>query len=132
MGLRRRQARKLGARALVVPKRVLAGLCPVDAGNTVGMRWLSLTVLISAPACAQDQGIAPFPPGPDAILTKQICAHCHDGRVVVGKQYDNAAARRYWTVMIGTDPGSPVAQRVIAYLTTVLGTSDDDGPDAIR
>ncbi|HYZ62061.1 MAG TPA: hypothetical protein VE650_06360 [Acetobacteraceae bacterium] len=92
----------------------------------------SLWLLILLPVAAAAQETAPFPPGPDAALVKEVCSHCHDGRVVVNKRYDEAAARRYWTVMIGTDPDAPVAKRVIAYLTSVLGTSDDEGPDAIR
>ena len=94
------------------------------------MKCWPLMLLLASPAAAQDT--SPFPPGENAALVKQICSGCHDGRLVVSKQYDDQSARRYWRVMMGTDPESDDARKVIAYLTTVLGVSDDGGPDAIR
>ncbi len=63
----------------------------------------------------------PFPAGEHAALTKQICAECHEASLVVRKRYDRASAQRYYKLMTGDDPGSENGQKVIQYLTTILG-----------
>jgi hypothetical protein len=42
-------------------------------------------------------------------------------RTTAMKPYDRASAQRYCTLMSGDDPGSENGQKVIQYLTTVLG-----------
>ncbi|WP_426956291.1 hypothetical protein [Muricoccus radiodurans] len=62
----------------------------------------------------------PFPPGPGAALTREVCTACHGANVVVRRRYDEDEARRLYRLMIG-DPGNERAQRIIAYLTETLG-----------
>ena len=62
----------------------------------------------------------PFPPGKNGKLVKEVCSGCHDSTIVVMKKYDRESARRYYKSMVG-DPDSEQGQKVIEYLTTVLG-----------
>ncbi|NDU93101.1 MAG: hypothetical protein G3I10_10965 [Ferrovum sp.] len=76
---------------------------------------LAAPVLLAA---AND--FAPFPPGENAALVKKTCTECHAANVVLSKQFDEALARRQYKLFVG-DPDSEEGQKVIKYLTTVLG-----------
>ncbi len=84
-------------------------------------RALGWTVLAALPvlgAVADD--FAPFPPGENAALVKKTCTECHSANVVLSTQFDEALARRQYKLFVG-DPDSEEGQKVIKYLTTVLG-----------
>jgi hypothetical protein len=92
------------------------------------MKWLIITLMLAAPALADEGERGIFPPGEGADLANKACTRCHGATVVVTKHYDNASAAHYWKTMVGTDPDSAEARAVIAYLVTVLN-QDDAGPD---
>lgn len=92
------------------------------------MRAFLLLLAMSLPALA-DEDAAPFPPGDGAVLTRKVCTRCHGANLVITKRYDPQSAERYWRTMIGTDPRSAEARKVINYLLTVV-SDDSDGPDA--
>jgi hypothetical protein len=73
---------------------------------------------LSLGAAAEDA--APFPPGENAVLVKKTCTECHAANVVLSTQFDEALARRQYKLFVG-DPDSEEGQKVIKYLTTVLG-----------
>jgi hypothetical protein len=77
-----------------------------------------LTAMPLAYALADD--IAPFPPGENAALVKKTCTECHAATIVVSTQFTEALARRQYKLFVG-DPDSEDGQKVIKYLTTVLG-----------
>jgi hypothetical protein len=77
-----------------------------------------LTALCSANARADD--IAPFPPGDNAALVKKTCTECHGAGIIMSTQFDEKLARRQYKLFVG-DPDSEDGQKVIKYLTTVLG-----------
>ena len=79
---------------------------------------LSLVTLSCSIARADD--FAPFPPGENAALVKKTCTECHAANVVLSAQFDQALARKQYKLFVG-DPDSEDGQKVIKYLTTVLG-----------
>jgi hypothetical protein len=92
------------------------------------MKWLMMTLLLAGPA-AGDTPNGSFPPGGGVALTQKICTRCHGANLILSKIFDAASAERYWRTMVGTDPNSDEARKVITYLSTVLG-EDNGGPDA--
>jgi hypothetical protein len=96
----------------------------VRPASHIYLATLIASVLFSLEARAIDTADTkafPFPAGEHAALTKQVCAECHEASIVVRKRYDKASAQRYYKLMTGDDPASENGQRVIQYLTTVLG-----------
>ncbi len=63
---------------------------------------------------------APFPPGKNAKLVKQVCTSCHDAEMVYMRSYDEKSARKYYELYV-SDPNAEQEQKVIEYLCTVLG-----------
>lgn len=63
----------------------------------------------------------PFPAGPNAALVKATCTRCHGGGLVTGRTFSKEEATDYYARMTSEDPGAPDAQKIITYLSTVLG-----------
>ncbi len=80
--------------------------------------WTVLAVLPVLAGGADD--FAPFPSGENAALVKKTCTECHSANIVLSTQFDEALARRQYKLFVG-DPDSEEGQKVIKYLTTVLG-----------
>jgi mono/diheme cytochrome c family protein len=107
------------------------------------MRWPPLSLAIAGtvatavawggaqPAKAAEPASGSFPAGDGAALTQKICTHCHGAAVIIGRHFDAASAEHYWRTMVGPDPNTVEARAVIAYLSTVLGDDDNDGPDSV-
>lgn len=79
---------------------------------------LSLAALSYNAARADD--FSPFPPGENAALVKKTCTECHAANVVLSAQFDETLARKQYKLFVG-DPDSEEGQKVVKYLTTVLG-----------
>ena len=80
--------------------------------------WFNGTLTHGGPEEISDS--YPFPPGKNGRLVKEACSGCHDSTIVVMRKYDHESARRYYKSMVG-DPDSEQGEKVIEYLTTVLG-----------
>jgi len=79
-------------------------------------------VLFAQVARADDDAHAfPFPAGPNAALVKATCSRCHAGALVTGRSYSKEEATDYYARMTSEDPTAPEAQKIITYLSTVLG-----------
>jgi hypothetical protein len=63
----------------------------------------------------------PFPAGPNAALVKATCSRCHAGALVTGRTFSKEEATDYYARMTSEDPTAPEAQKIITYLSTVLG-----------
>ncbi len=83
--------------------------------------FLAAALLMALPlANARADDIAPFPPGENAALVKKTCTECHGAGIILSTQFDEKLARRQYKLFVG-DPDSEDGQKVIQYLTTVLG-----------
>ena len=69
--------------------------------------------------------IAPFPPGPNALLVKQTCSQCHSPNVVVTQTFSEESARKVYKKMMGESPDTERGKKVVEYLATVLGEKND-------
>lgn len=83
--------------------------------------FAALVLSFQAARAADDARAYPFPPGPNAALVKATCARCHDPTVVTGRTFSKEEAVDYYARMTSEDPNTPEAQKVITYLSTVLG-----------
>ena len=81
---------------------------------------LLLSISLSASVALADDDFSPFPPGENAALVKKVCTECHAANVVISAQFDEKLARKQYKLFVG-DPDSEEGQKVIKYLTTVLG-----------
>jgi hypothetical protein len=79
--------------------------------------WVLFAVCMTAHAA---ENIAPFPPGKNAALVKQVCTQCHGANFVLDRRFDMAAAKKVYRLFVG-DPESEQGKQVVEYLTTVLG-----------
>jgi hypothetical protein len=98
--------------------RPLKGMHTVRLNQLRPFGVLSLLSLSCCVALADD--FSPFPPGENAALVKKTCTECHAADVVLSTQFDEALARKQYKLFVG-DPDSEDGQKVIKYLTTVLG-----------
>jgi len=86
-----------------------------------GFLFAGLALFAQAARADDDAHAFPFPPGPNAALVKAACAKCHAGALVTGRTFSKEEATDYYARMTSEDPTTPEAQKIITYLSTVLG-----------
>jgi hypothetical protein len=69
----------------------------------------------------EDQTATPFPPGKNAALVKKVCTVCHSAKPILDLQYDREEAANFYKNMVESDITTDQAQKIIEYLSTVLG-----------
>ncbi len=79
-----------------------------------------LAMLFAAGTMVAAENIAPFPPGKNAALVKQVCTSCHSAMLVVDRRYDVEGAKKRYRLFVG-NPDSEQGRLVVEYLSTVLG-----------
>lgn len=87
---------------------------------------VAIAAVIATSAAVAAENIAPFPPGKNAALVKQVCTSCHSAMLVVERRYDVEGARKRYRLFVG-NPDSEEGKLVVEYLSTVLGEDDQAG-----
>lgn len=118
-----------GISAMLVAVLAMSGAVVSVSGTALSQQQPARPAAPDAPVAqdapvvlsAEDQDADPFPPAPDAALVKHVCSACHAATPVLDQRYSREDAERYYANMVGSDLSSRQAQKVIAYLSTVLG-----------